>query len=255
MRWQPNPMPERLLREPGQPLTSAPRGQAHDESQADRGEGRGDDAGEPRHAAVGACEHAVQRGERPDGERQVVRPAPDGARQLLAEEVRQPDGGHQLGGGHAEPDRERPVRGRERHEHLAERRSGRRGRGGATLPCSVTKIPVRIARKRCTSSTAKRGQVKLARADISTPRITEAERSRYATSPAERAKYQTAGDIRPQADQARTAARSASVGLRRDGRRSAPRGRAGRAMTARPARGGAQPSRQRRPRRSLGRPR
>ena len=82
---------------------------------------RGDDAGEPRDAAVGAREHAVQRGERPDGERQVVRLAPDGVRQLLAEEVRQPDGGHQLGGGHAEPDRERPVRGRERHEHLAER--------------------------------------------------------------------------------------------------------------------------------------
>ena len=69
-----------------------------------------DDAGEPRHAAVGAGEHAVQRGERPDGERQVVRLAPDGVRQLLAEEVRQPDGRHQLGGGHAEPDRERPVR-------------------------------------------------------------------------------------------------------------------------------------------------
>ena len=49
---------------------------------------------------------------------------------------------------------------------------------------------MRIARKRCTSSTAKRGQVNFARADMSTPSTTEVERSRYATIPAERATYQ-----------------------------------------------------------------
>ena len=53
--------------------------------------------------------------------------------------------------------------------------------------------PVRIARKRCTSSTANFGHLNVALPAISTPSSTDDESSRYATIPAERAKYQTPG--------------------------------------------------------------
>src|SRR5437867_3198492 len=58
------------------------------------------------------------------------------------------------------------------------------------------KIPVRIVRKRCSSSTANRGHVSAARPDMSVPATTEAESKRYATIPADRAKYQTVGLMR-----------------------------------------------------------
>ncbi len=45
-------------------------------------------------------------------------------------------------------------------------------------PCSAMKTAITIVMKRCTSSIAKRGQAKRARADIRTPSTTPAESSR-----------------------------------------------------------------------------
>ena len=80
----------------------------------------------------------------------------------------------------------------------------------SATPCSARKTPVRIARKRCTSSTAKRGQVNFARADMSTPSTTEVERSRYATIPAERATYQVSA-VMPQPRAGRCVAQTSLV--------------------------------------------
>ena len=60
-------------------------------------------------------------------------------------------------------------------------------------PCSTMKTPVRIARNRCTSSTANLGQLSVDAARQHTPSSTDEESSTYATIPAERAKYQTPG--------------------------------------------------------------
>ena len=72
-------------------------------------------------AAVRAGHHAVERGERPHGEVEVVRQPPEAVRQPRAVVVRDREREQQLRGGDAETGPERPVGRRERDEQLRER--------------------------------------------------------------------------------------------------------------------------------------
>src|SRR4051794_6342293 len=97
------------------------RSEARTRRERRRRDRRSGERREPGVKAVGAGEHAVQRRERPHGERQKVDAPPDAVRQLRPEPVRDPDGRGELGGDDAECDRERPVAGGEGDELLRER--------------------------------------------------------------------------------------------------------------------------------------
>ena len=78
------------------------------------------DEREPPCSTVGAGHEAVQRGERPDREVEVVRGAPEPVWQTSPVVVRDREREQQLGRGDAEPRPERTVGGRERDEQLSQ---------------------------------------------------------------------------------------------------------------------------------------
>ena len=108
----------------------------------------------------------MRRRGQPHGERHVVDAPPDAKRQrVCGRDSRSPPRG---GAAPRSPRAPLPAAGSSSGtgSRAATIEIGTTRSASSAMPCSARKTPVRIARKRCTSSTAKRGQVNFARADI-----------------------------------------------------------------------------------------